>query len=63
MATLDAAVYLANRKPNEFGEVRVGLAADLLPVRGDLGQNIEALSDIVEVFVGGVPIETMALTD
>jgi imidazolonepropionase-like amidohydrolase len=60
-ATLDAAIYLANEKPIEFGEVRVGLEADLLLVRGDPSQDVDALSDIVEVFVGGVPIERMAL--
>lgn len=56
-ATLDAAVFLADDQPPEFGAVRVGLRADLLLVEGDPTQDVARLQDLREVFVDGIAIE------
>jgi imidazolonepropionase-like amidohydrolase len=56
-ATLDAAAFLAEDQPPEFGAVRVGLRADLLLVEGDPTQDVARLQDLREVFVDGIAIE------
>ncbi len=44
-----------------FGRIAAGQRADLVLVRGDPTRNIEDLSEIEEVFVGGVRLERQEL--
>lgn len=55
-ATLDAATYLANGRPIQFGAVRVGLKADLLLIDGDPTKDISRLQAIRQVIVDGTPV-------
>jgi imidazolonepropionase-like amidohydrolase len=56
-ATLDAARFLDASDEPDFGSVAVGKRADLLLVDGDPSLDLGALSQIREVFVGGLPLE------
>lgn len=56
-ATLDAARFLADGEEPDFGDVAVGMRADLVLVEGDPTRDVAALEDIREVFLAGVPIE------
>ena len=50
-ATVNAAAVLGIGK--ETGCLKEGLAGDILAVKGDVSQNIRALDDVLEVFLGG----------
>jgi len=54
-ATSRAARFLDERA--DFGTVEAGKAADLVLVRGDPLSDISATSEIVQVFIAGIPIE------
>jgi imidazolonepropionase-like amidohydrolase len=56
-ATLAPARFLAGRDDPDFGEVAVGKRADLLLVRGDPLADLDALADVREVILRGVPLE------
>lgn len=60
-ATSDAAAFLANGKPLEFGVIAEGKLADLLLVDGDPTADLAALSRIRKVFKAGVPLERKPL--
>lgn len=55
-ATLDAARFLEDDGDPSYGTVRVGKRADLVLVDGDPSRDIDALLDIREVFLEGVPL-------
>lgn len=59
-ATLDAARWLANGQPPEFGRVAEGQRADLLLVEGNPLEDLNALSRIRAVIKDGVPLERRA---
>jgi imidazolonepropionase-like amidohydrolase len=56
-ATLAPARFLAGGQDPEFGAVEIGKRADLLLVEGDPTAGVDALENIREVFVAGVPLE------
>jgi imidazolonepropionase-like amidohydrolase len=60
-ATLDAARFLSDGAPPEFGVVAEGKRADLLLVDGDPTRDLRVLERIRAVLKGGVPLERRAI--
>ncbi len=56
-ATLDPARFLEQSDDPDFGQVKIGKRADLLLVNGDPASDLDAVSDIREVILGGVRLQ------
>ena len=62
-ATLDPAKFLTGDSDPDFGVIKPGKRADLILVEGDPSQNIDALADIREVFLQGIPIDRIPVSN
>jgi len=60
-ATLHAARFVSGQQDPDFGLIEVGKRADLLLVEGNPLDDLDALSNIREVIVSGVPLERMPI--
>jgi imidazolonepropionase-like amidohydrolase len=59
-ATLHAARFLAAGAEPDFGDVAIGMRADLILVEGDPTEDVGVLESIRQVFLAGVPLEREA---
>lgn len=62
-ATLYPARYLADGKTPDAGSIEVGKRADLILVEGDPTVDINALANLREVILRGVPLDRVAVVD
>ena len=62
-ASIEAAQFLADGQPREFGSVEPGLDADLLLVEGDPTRDVSALSKLRGVWLDGVRLEREPVAD
>ena len=62
-ATLAPARWLADGKPTDIGSIAAGKRADLILVEGDPTLDINALANIREVFLRGVPLQRVAVSN